>query len=96
MITLRLTNEYLAGPIFCPDPEGMGHIDVEDLPISMELKRAISDWDNEYQETFDDDYPPDSGFTSPDLEAAHKKQGVDLAKRLKKELGENYSIEYRP
>lgn len=28
MIRLRLTSEYLAGPIFWPDPDRMGHVDI--------------------------------------------------------------------
>lgn len=34
MMKLGLANEYLAGPIFCPEPDAMGHIDVDDLPLS--------------------------------------------------------------
>jgi len=34
MINLRLANEYLAGPIFCPDSDQMGHVDIGDLPVS--------------------------------------------------------------
>lgn len=37
MIRLRLTSEYLAGPIFCPDPDRMGRVDIEDSPLSQEL-----------------------------------------------------------
>ena len=28
MVRLRLTSVYLAGPIFCPDPDRMGHVDI--------------------------------------------------------------------
>ncbi|MBB4017447.1 MULTISPECIES: hypothetical protein [Chelatococcus] len=96
MMTVRLANEYLAGPVFCPDSEKMGHIDVDDLPISEELKRAILAWDDEYQATFNSEYPPDSGFKSSDLEAVHIIKGAELAKRLQKELGNNYTVEYKP
>lgn len=96
MTTLRLAKEYLAGPVFCPDSEKMGHIDVEDLPVSEQLKRAIQAWDSQYQSTFDDEYPPDSGFISPELEAAHERQGAELAERLQEELGDGYSVEYKP
>lgn len=96
MTTLRLAKEYLAGPVFCPDFEKMGHIDVEELPVSEELKRAIQAWDSEYQSTFNDDYPPESGFASSELEVAHTRQGAELAERLQAELGEGYSVEYKP
>ncbi|WP_273795281.1 hypothetical protein [Brucella intermedia] len=72
------------------------HCDVNSLPISDDLKEAIEAWDDEYQSTFDSGYPPDSGFISPDLEAAHKRQGAKLAERLQEELGDYYSVEYKP
>lgn len=96
MIKLRLANEYLAGPIFCPDPERMGHIDIDDLPLSQELKAKISAWDNEYQATLNSDYPPDSGFSSPEAERRHIAVGQRLAQRLQQELGDSYTIEYCP
>lgn len=95
MKTLRLANEYLAGPIFCPDPEKMGHVDVEDLPISSELQFALREWDEEYQSTFNIDYPPDSGFASPTDEQAYIKRGKDLAERLQLELGDGYLVQYK-
>lgn len=72
------------------------HREVNSLPISDDLKEAIQAWDDEYQSTFDSGYPPDSGFISSDLEAAHKRQGAKLAERLQEELGDYYSVEYKP
>ena len=95
MINLRLENEYLAGPIFCPDLGNMGHIEVNDLPISNQLKFEIIEWDKNYQATFNSDYPPDSGFGSHEAELLHVAEGRKLAKRLQEELGSGYIIEYR-
>ncbi|MDP5587039.1 hypothetical protein P3785_29305 [Pseudomonas aeruginosa] len=96
MIKLRLANEYLAGPIFCPALDAMGHVDVDDLPISQELKAEITAWDSEYQATFNSDYPPDSGFGSPEIEFRHIAEGQQLAKRLQQELGGGYTVDYYP
>ncbi|MGR2741122.1 hypothetical protein ACUY1T_21980 [Billgrantia sp. Q4P2] len=96
MITLRLVKEYMAGPIFCPDPERMGHVEVDELPISQALKAQILAWDSEYQATFNDDYPPDSGFGSPEAESMHIAEGSRLAKSLQQELGGDYMVEYYP
>lgn len=74
----------------------MGHIDINELPISHELKARISGWDNEYQATFNSDYPPDSGFTSHEATLRHIAEGQMLAKILQKELGGSYLIEYCP
>lgn len=96
MIRLRLTSEYLAGPIFCPDPDKMGHVDIEDLPFSQELKAKISAWDSKYQSTFNSDYPPDSGFTTPETELQHAVEGEELAKLIQQELEGSYTVEYWP
>lgn len=96
MIRLRLTSEYLAGPIFCPDADRMGHVDIEDLPLSQELRVKISAWDSEYQATFNSDYPPDSGFTTPEAERRHVAEGEELAKVMQQELENSYTVEYCP
>ncbi|UZE18712.1 hypothetical protein LOY70_03695 [Pseudomonas sp. B21-054] len=96
MIRLRLTSEYLAGPIFCPEPDKMGHVDVEGLPLSQELKTKVSEWDRKYQSTFNSDYPPDSGFSSPEAELQHAAEGEQLAKMIQQELQGSYSVEYCP
>lgn len=96
MIKLRLASEYLAGPIFCPELDKMGHIDVDDLPLSQELKAEIIAWDREYQATFNSDYPPDSGFSSPEVRLRHIAEGQQLAEKLQQELGGDYTIEYCP
>jgi hypothetical protein len=95
MITIRLSPEYLAYPIFCSDLENMRHIDLEELPISSDLKSAIKVWDDEYQATFDSDYPPDSSFPTPEAKKAHVERGATLAKRLQEELGPTYRVEYK-
>ncbi|BBP59727.1 hypothetical protein PHLH4_33170 [Pseudomonas sp. St316] len=96
MIRLRLTSEYLAGPLFCPDPDRMGHVEVEDLPLSQELKAKISAWDGEYQATFNSEYPPDSGFHTLEAELRHKAEGEHLAEVIQQELKSGYTIEYCP
>ena len=96
MIPVRFSTAYMEDPIMVKDSDIFHHYDVQSLPISDNLKNAIQAWDREYQATFDRDYPPDSGFASPDLEAAHSIKGAELAERLQTELGERYFVEYEP
>ncbi|MEE9453302.1 MAG: hypothetical protein V3V13_02820 [Paracoccaceae bacterium] len=95
MIKLRLAKEYLTCPVFCPDPENMGHINLGDLPISDELRQELVEWNQQYQDTFNEEYPPDSGFSSLELEKTHVQQGAKLAKKLQINLGDTYSVEYQ-
>lgn len=53
MIRLRLMSEYLAGPLFCPEPDKMGHVD--GLPPSQELKARINEWDSRGRATINSD-----------------------------------------
>ena len=96
MIHFRFMLEYLASPIFCDDIEEMGHVDIEELAISEKLKKAIEKWNNEFQMTFDDDYPPDSGFTSREQLNRHIQRGKVLVEELREELGAGYEILYVP
>ncbi|KMN00245.1 hypothetical protein TU76_12855 [Pseudomonas psychrophila] len=74
----------------------MGHVDIEDLPLSQELKVKISEWDGEYQSTFNSDYPPDSCFATPEAELRHIAEGELLAKSIQQELESSYTVEYCP
>ncbi|RYF30453.1 MAG: hypothetical protein EOO23_05105 [Comamonadaceae bacterium] len=94
MINLRLASEYLASPIFCGDLEKMGHIEVGDLPISKKLMIKIIEWDAEFQATFNDEYPPDSGFCSSDARRRHMAAGEELAQEIQQELGGGYAVKY--
>ncbi|WP_144770057.1 hypothetical protein [Herbaspirillum sp. SJZ099] len=94
MRTIRLLAEYLAPPFFDPSIENMGHIDPSDLPISKNLCNEINDWNQEFQKTFCDFYPPDSGFPTPDAELDFKRRGAVLAEKLQAELGKEFHIEY--
>ena len=72
----------------------MGHIDVDDLPLSQELKAEITAWDSEYQAAFNSHYPPDSGFGSPEMAVRHIAEGQQLARKMQEELGEGYKVDY--
>lgn len=74
----------------------MGHVEVEDLPISQNLKIAIKNWDAEYQATYNEDYPPDSGFNSLEEDADHVSRGAVLAEMLQSELRMSYIVKYEP
>lgn len=95
-IPVILGAAFYAEPVSIKDSDIFNYYDVEELNISNDLKLAIKLWDDEYQATFDEEYPPDSNFATLDLAEAHKKRGADLAKRLQDELGEGYFVEYKP
>ena len=66
--------------------------DPNKLPISQELKRDLSAWEKKYDDTLDEEYPPDSGFKSEQEEKQFKKDGENLQKRLQQELGDGFQV----
>lgn len=96
MKKFRLGVEYGAPPIFQVDVDQMGHIDPVDLNLSKFLLINLNEWDMEFQKTFCDEYPPDSGFKIMDDQDRHNAQGIELAKFLQKELGSHAVIEFFP
>ena len=95
-MTLRFGAEYGAPPIFNPSVDDMGHVPIEDLRLSPQLSEMIINWDNQFQLTFNDDCPQESGFKSFEDLLTHNQHGKMLASLLEKELGDNVRIEFVP
>ncbi|WP_417820594.1 hypothetical protein [Terasakiella sp.] len=104
-----LACEYMTSPIFLYEDEDQtlvklgfyseqkfGPVDISSLNISNSLRENITMWDQAYQRTFNHDYPPDSGFVSPNEKEKHIKLGKKLAECLTTELGRGYDVEYKP
>ncbi|ASO18909.1 hypothetical protein FHR81_001174 [Actinoalloteichus hoggarensis] len=91
---------FFEGPLFHFDEDGdwMNHSPTqagEDLRLSTELVADLAAWDDEYQATYDDDYPPDSRFPSPEARAAWVERGKELAARIKQESPFVTSVDYQ-
>jgi len=96
MKTFRLRAVYGAPPIFNPDVEEMGYVEPSELRLSANLLAQLGEWNREFQQTFSDDYPPDSGFASEDDRLRHNARGAELAVLLQQELGQSVRIEFIP
>lgn len=96
MKIFRLGAVYGAPPIFNPDVDNMGYVELSDLHISSQLFTQIEEWNVEFQNTFSEDYPPDSGFKSEDDRNRHNERGTELAILLQQELGSSVRIDFIP
>ncbi len=96
MKTLRFRAVYGAPPIFNPDVDEMGYMEPSELRLSANLLAQLDEWNREFQQTFSDDYPPDSGFASEDDQRRHNARGAELAVLLQQELGTSVRIEFIP
>jgi hypothetical protein len=62
------------------------NLDPEELPISEELKKKLSNWEDAFDKTLNQDYPPDSGFETEQEAQEFNETGWMLWEQLKKEL----------
>ncbi|MBB5909931.1 hypothetical protein [Actinoalloteichus hymeniacidonis] len=67
----------------------------QDLGLSSGLVAELNAWDDEYQAIYDDNYPPDSRFPTPEAEQAWVEKGKELAIRIKQESPLLTSIDYQ-
>ncbi|APU13557.1 hypothetical protein [Actinoalloteichus fjordicus] len=91
---------FFEGLFFYVDPDGdwINHpVEVagEDLALSAELVTALRAWDDEFQAIYDDSYPPDSKFPTPEAERAWIERGKELAARIKRESPLVASVDYQ-
>lgn len=90
-LRITLQPEWGTDPIWITRGDGIAEpYDAEEitgvLDLSDELREAIAAWDDRFQATLNQGYPPDSAFPTPDDEAAWIADGKQLALRLRHEV----------
>lgn len=91
MKTIKLMADYGCFPLWKASGE-VGNINPNDLPLSQELRQLLVDWSRAFDQTLNEDYPPDSGFKSEVDEIEFKQQATRLAERLREELGSEFEV----
>lgn len=94
MRRLKLMADYDCLPLWGTTAEEIGEVDPADLPISATLVADLGRWAEVFDATLDRDDPLRSGFGSPEAAAAFRTEGERLAERLRRELGDGWSIEF--
>lgn len=92
-INLKIEGDVGADPIWCV--ECGCNLDLEDTPISYGLKMELVDWVTKYGKWIDwnSDEIISKGI---EMEEEHNRQGEDLTKQVKQELGGKYRITFSP
>ena len=88
----RLYTDYGTSPLWGID-DPCYNFTPADLPISQELIDGLNRWQATYDATLAD-YPPDSGFSSPEAKEEWYREGIRLWVGLQQELGSEYEIYY--
>ena len=87
MKKIKLMPDYGCFPIWGMDDDNFGNIDPYSLPISKSLAEELLGWVNI-------DEPLNSGFENIEKENIFKYEGEKLFKKLKLELGDQYTVIY--
>ncbi|MBD7964775.1 hypothetical protein [Fictibacillus norfolkensis] len=90
---LKLEADVDTDPIWCNQCDC--NLDINELPISEELRESVMNWAMQYGKWIDWD---NDTLCENDLvlEAEHNQLGQTLSKKLQKELGEIYTVRFSP
>lgn len=86
MKKIRVMPDYGFHALWNFESEDKGDIDPRSLPISVDLALQLESWASEYDKTLNQDYPPDSGFKTKELEVKFVASGYELAVMLSYQL----------
>jgi hypothetical protein len=90
---IKLWADYGSYPLWGVDE--VDNFAPEELPLSSETIADLHQWQDSYDATLNQDYPPLSGFSSAEVEANFKQEGVQLWKQLRQELSAEYEVYYQ-
>ena len=97
MKKIKLMPDYGCFPIWGMEDDNFGNIDPYSLPISKSLAEELLEWANKYDKTLNIEEPLNSGFENfenIEKENIFKYEGEKLFKKLKLELGDQYTVIY--
>jgi hypothetical protein len=90
--TIKLMADYDCYPLWHGGGDQIGNIDPRTLPISTALVEALRDWAAEYDSRLD--RKDGSVSVTPEAEEAFDRTGIELARRLRQELGAGWDVVY--
>jgi hypothetical protein len=92
-IRIKLWADYGSYPIWAVDE--IDNIAPEELPLSQETIERLNAWQDAYDRTLNQDYPPLSGFPSLQAKLKFKLEAINLWKKLRLELAPDYEVFYQ-
>lgn len=96
-MNLKLMPEYGCSPLWISkDNDFYENIDIENNSffISNDLKNRIKGWAEKYEETLNQNYPPDSNFKNKIEEIVFTKEGLGIWEDLISQLKHSYKVCY--
>ena len=96
MEIIKIMPEYGMYPLWIEKSkmEPFESIAIEDLKLSTSLMDKIKDWDNKFQNTYNENYPQNSGFKSQREKSLFEDNGIKIWKELQSELTNEIKVVY--
>ncbi len=95
MKKIKIMPEYGCSPLWLYDGINLvKNLDIAELAISESLKNDIQLWADNYESTFDEDYPPNSGFLNDSDTEAFETAGIHIWESLLKEMSSYCLVSY--
>jgi hypothetical protein len=94
MRKIKLMAEYECYALWDETSPIPDNLPPEMLPLSLGLQTQINQWAQAFEDTFDREYPPESGFLNRQELEQFEATGRSLAKAIQAELGPTFSVSY--
>ncbi len=91
---IKLMADYGTSPLWRTDPSDPDNIEPAALPLSDETRARLAQWAAAYDATLDLDDPATAGFPSVGAEESWEREGIELWKQVRSELGPAYDVSY--
>lgn len=90
---IKLWADYGCWPIWSLDEPD--NIEPSELPLTHETIGRLEKWQDTYDATLNQEYPPLSAFASPEAEQTFQQEGIKLWLQLRQELSPEYEVFYK-
>ncbi|MEU4219021.1 nucleoside hydrolase [Actinoplanes sp. NPDC026623] len=93
-VRLRVLPDYHCWALWISGPDVYDNIAPDTLPLTAELAAGLDGWADEYTATLNDEDPKTSGFASPQEESRFIERGRDLARQVRAQLDDTWTVTY--
>ena len=91
---ITLMTNYGCDPLWWEEPDMVGNIAPENLPLSKDMIARLYQWANQYNARLNWDDPSNSPISTPEEMAQFETEGINLWQQLQKELAPDYEVFY--
>jgi hypothetical protein len=91
---IRLSADYRSWPLWSEEPSEVGEIDPHTLPVSRETIARLERWAETFDRWMNFDDPSSSAEPSAEEVEWFEAEGLELWRRLRRELGPDYEVTY--